>query len=113
MSLFAACMLLCLPLSAPAQATTGAWFYGQLAPQQQAAQDTVYNLRYSYAHGYDWVGTAAHVPGSWTLYGSWVTAWNDVCHSYAAGNSLGSMLKNDSGLYNEVIGGSFSTDHPC
>lgn len=113
LSLLAACMLLCLVLSPPAGAVTGRWFLGVLPPQGEKAQSTVYNLRISAAYGQDWVGAAAHIPGGWTLYGSYITGWLRACHSYAAGNSLGSMAKNDSGLYDQAIEGGYSTDYPC
>ncbi|MCW2982996.1 MAG: hypothetical protein JWR63_566 [Conexibacter sp.] len=105
-------MLLCLVLSAPAQAVHGKYWEGFLGPQQQNASSTLSNLRATGATGTDWVGAAAHVPGSWTLYGSYITGWGNACHTYAAGSSLGAMMKNDSGLYNQFMGGYFNNEGP-
>jgi hypothetical protein len=107
---FAVYLVLCLVLSAPAQAIRGTYYSGILAPQQQNAAGTLFNLRTAAANGSDWVAAAAHVPGSWTLYGSYISGWQNACHSYAAGNSIGAMMKNDSGVYSQLMGGYHSDE---
>jgi hypothetical protein len=89
------------------------WFYGFLAPQEQRAGDSMSNLRKNEVLGTDWVGAAAHLPGGWTLYGSYVTGWTDACHQYATPNTLGPMAKNDSGLYTQRMQGLSYGDQTC
>jgi hypothetical protein len=79
-----------------AQAVTGCATI-TLYPQAQHACGTMYNLRETYVFGTDWTGAGAHINGSWTLYGNYITAYGNACHSYAAGNYLGPIMQNQSG----------------
>lgn len=108
-----AAVLVALP-STQASATAYMWFGGPLHPQQQQASPTWSELRQSQASGYhEWTGAAAHLPGGWTLYGMYITGYGQACHSYAGGNPLGAMLKNDSGLYDSYFTGYANTEVPC
>jgi hypothetical protein len=100
--------------NATARAEYAQHFAGFLHPQQQVASGTYPQLRKSSGYGYhEWTGAAAHLPGGWTLYGQYITGYESACHAYAAGNSLGAMLKNDSGLYDSYFKGWADTEVPC
>jgi hypothetical protein len=108
--------LAAVPAAARAQAIPGAIWHDNayLAPQQQDASATYANLRFSAVNGgSDWVGAAAHLPGGWTLYGGYVTGWQQVCHSYAAGNTLGAMMMNASLSIGQIQSGVLGTVNPC
>jgi hypothetical protein len=72
-----------------------------MGPRTERAGDSSYDYRntnvWSTGRGgypQDWVAAGAHLPGGWTMYGSYVTGWIEACHTYAAGNTLGAMIMN-------------------
>jgi len=96
-----------------ASAISGPWYSGVLQPQQQEGGSSWSNLRQSNGLGSDWVGVAAHLPGGWTLYGSYITGYQNACHAYAAGNTLGPLVMNASIYVAQGMRAAFSTDAPC
>lgn len=82
-------------------------------PGEQVAGPTFSSITNSTAGGYWWVATAAHTPGGWSLYGSYVTGYTHACHAYAAGNPLGGMAQNAE-LYNlQPMNGGIDTTASC
>lgn len=78
-------------------------YEGEIAmgPRVERAGGSYYDYRSTWVRstgyqGYamDWVGAGAHVPGGWTMYGSYVVGWIESCHVYAANNNLGAMIIN-------------------
>ncbi len=70
---------------------------GTLPANGQAAGPSEFNYRYTAARSegsYRQVGAGAHLPGGWTMYGSYIYGWSYACHSYALGNNLGGMVHN-------------------
>jgi hypothetical protein len=72
-----------------------------MGPRTERAGDSYYDYRNTnvWSTGYggypqDWVAAGAHLPGGWTMYGSYVTGWIEFCHVYAPGNTLGAMIMN-------------------
>lgn len=106
----AVCVAATVPSVADAAWVT--WTQGIVPPQGQMAGPTQSQLRSVATSGYDWVGAGAHLPGGWTMYGSYITGFQHACHDYAAGNSLGPMAKNDSGLYNDFISSAYEAVSP-
>jgi hypothetical protein len=113
-ALLAVMAALCLlAVHAPRADAYVVWMGNQLVqPQQQLAGPTVTTMRSNRVWGTDWVGAAAHVSGSWTLYGAYVTGWNYACHTYAAGNTIGPMAMNVSGVL-ESMNAQYETSVIC
>jgi hypothetical protein len=100
--ILAAC---CLPAAIATTGASASVYCGGagLAPGEQYACPSVYDLRDVYVTGTDWVGAAAHLPGGWTLYGNYVTGAYGACHQYASGNTIGPMGKNFSGVNHQAV----------
>ncbi|HET6509319.1 MAG TPA: hypothetical protein VFG42_21155 [Baekduia sp.] len=95
--MLAGVMSMAAPLTS-ARAYSYKYFEGVLSQQQQTAGPSYPSMAQSYTAtfgvGPAWVAAAAHVPGGWTLYGSYLTGYGSACHSYATGNPLGGMAMN-------------------
>lgn len=99
-------------LAAPAQSSI-VYHNGSVGPNSTVAGPSIYNLRASIGASDDGVVyVAAHLPGGWTLYGSWVSAWWSACHSYAAGNTLGGIMHNPHSFSAWMVGGA-DDQAPC
>lgn len=93
------------------------YFSGALSPGQQTAGSTYPSIARSYATTFGgavgWVATAAHVSGSWALYGSYLTGYGSACHNYAAGTALGGMVSNAELYTNLPIVGAIDPTTAC
>lgn len=82
-----------------------------LGANAQAAGPSVYNYRATLVTGegaHRQVGAAAHLPGGWTLYGSYAYGWGNICKAYALGNDLGGMAHNPHTVTQFVQGSYYS-----
>jgi len=55
----------------------------------------------------------AHLPGSWTMYGNYATAYEYVCHPYAAGKELGALAHNPHSVSVPVTAGLGTWPNGC
>lgn len=81
----------------PAHASVVSYWSADVESEDRRASGSFSNLRKSEgwtsgAHHKAQAG--AHLPGGHTLYASWAEGWGFACHSYAAGQTLGAMIRN-------------------
>ncbi len=93
--------------STTTEAHAGAYWSGLVAPLDRKASGSAYNLRSSWAYS-DSIShkanTGAHYPGGTSLYANWAEGWGWACHPYAAGQTLGGMLRNPHSVTMDMYG---------
>lgn len=86
--------------------TSTYWHPNDVASLGREPSGSKYNLRSSIA----WSNSSyrsnagAHYPGGTSLYANWAEGWGFACHPYAAGQTLGAMLRNPHTITIEMRG---------